>query len=156
MYQSSFIQLEGNNHQFKKKKTKEPNLKLQHEIRWVVIDQITFLKSFKNIAISLVIFVLLAFAFFALNLAAEYCDPDSNGEPECNADNFGQAFRNFWDPVHYWLCNNATDPKPASIRCPTETLFDDAQKECISWRVWNWTFPCPDMYEPVATESILE
>ncbi|XP_004522257.1 uncharacterized protein LOC101462034 [Ceratitis capitata] len=87
---------------------------------------------------------LLAFvtlAYSATVFAAD-CDPDSNGQPECNASNEGAISRNFFDPTHYWQCK---DNVAVSVRCPDVTGFLASAGECVPWSEWKWTAPCPDV-----------
>ena len=79
---------------------------------------------------------------FATN-AERICDIDSNGKPECTELNVNHSFRNFWDATHYWYCANLNE-EPQSIRCPSGTLYDESTEECIPWKHWEWTNPCPD------------
>ncbi|XP_065074827.1 uncharacterized protein LOC135698678 [Ochlerotatus camptorhynchus] len=87
----------------------------------------------------------LIFAFLALlsiALAQNCVRDDSNGQPQCNAEEMTQRFwRNNWDPTAYWDCETANTPATAR-RCPTEGMFDSATLTCINWSEWVWTETC--------------
>ncbi|XP_046802577.1 uncharacterized protein LOC124418876 isoform X2 [Lucilia cuprina] len=85
------------------------------------------------------------FTVLALAVAAVLaCNPDGNNQPECTSNNLNVPIRNFWDPTHYWLCKSA-GAVAESVRCPDSQGFDSAKGECVSFDVWQWTEPCPEV-----------
>ena len=70
------------------------------------------------------------------------CDPDSENQPECNAENLNMAIRNFQDPTHYWMCKSS-GAVAESIRCPDAHGFDSIKGACIHFSEWQWVDPCP-------------
>ncbi|KAH8395575.1 hypothetical protein KR222_000483, partial [Zaprionus bogoriensis] len=83
--------------------------------------------------------VLLCLALYVAVVLA--CDPDGNGKPDCSASNEGVKYRNFWDPTHYWQCENSV---AQSVQCQNSTGFIAKSSSCVPWSEWEWVAPCPD------------
>lgn len=77
---------------------------------------------------------------YAVSVTAD-CDPDGNGEPVCNSSNEGAISRNFWDPTHYWQCQ---DGVAVNVRCVSQTGFLTSAGKCVPWKEWEWTNPCAE------------
>lgn len=76
-------------------------------------------------------------------VCAMSCDPDSNNQPECTADNVNVPIRNFWDPTSYWLCPT-TGAEAESRRCPDGHGFHPTKSICVPFEEWTWSEYCPE------------
>uniref|UniRef100_A0A1A9WFB4 Chitin-binding type-2 domain-containing protein n=1 Tax=Glossina brevipalpis TaxID=37001 RepID=A0A1A9WFB4_9MUSC len=89
-----------------------------------------------------IIYLGVLLSIFVYTLAAEDCNPESDGKPICSERNNDMRFRNYWDPTKYWSCN---DLKAVSNSCQPSKLYDDKLQDCINWYEWVWSNPCPEL-----------
>ncbi|KAH8298200.1 hypothetical protein KR018_010644, partial [Drosophila ironensis] len=84
--------------------------------------------------------VLLFLALFAAVYADLACNPDGDGKPDC-VGRAGAVSRDYWDPTHYWECDNAGNA--VLVPCNQEG-FDPKKGACVPWSDWQWYAPCPE------------